>query len=223
MKIYSIHLKDMEILDKTVLYEHYLSEVGKLANKIPKEYARVGIMDLNDLIQECYVAFIGGWEDLDWEWIEGLDTEDREAAIWGYLKRRIISKVKREINNKRKGIRIPEYLLDQESSAQVYEVLFPDFFKDEFQKAAAESAISMWDIEQLAIGLEVLMNETLNFKERDILNRFYGIDQERESQAKIAIFYKTSASYIGVTKARAIKKMQEYPDAKKIIRKYFKI
>ena len=79
----------------------------------------------------------------------------------------------------------------------------------------------MWEIEQLAKGLDYLMREVLSNKERQILEMFYGIDGEKFSQKEIAKIWRTSQKVIQVTKNRSIKKLKEYPDNRKIIEYFY--
>ncbi len=221
-KIYAIYQNELTEMDKTDLFNYYLAEVSKVQRSIPKEYPRIGIIDTNDLIQESSLAFLSAWEQLDWEWINGLTEEERPAAIWGYLKRRITDRVKRAINNNRNGVRVPEYLLGakEDTLQQAFEVLFPDFFKLEYRKGDIQDDVSAWDIEMLAIGLDEALDNALSFKEKDILYRTYGIDCEKQNQQEIAKHYKMSHGSVRNAVSYAIKKLKQNELTEKIIKKH---
>lgn len=221
-KIANIHQRELKELDNTE-FNNFMSRIGIVGRRIPKEYARIGVLDANDITQECYLLFLTAWNRIDWDWIESLPEDEREPSIWTFLKKTVEKSIKRNINNYRNGVRIPEYKLAEDMEKTPYEVLFPTFFKSEFAKAAADVGSTAWDTELLAMGLEDAMDGILSFKEKDILKRFYGIDQDKESMQQIAVYYKTSGSYIAKAKHKAISKLRKHPETKKIIEKYFKI
>ena len=106
---YKSHLNQMKSF-KSVdnIKSPYIEWPRSLANSFNRAYSRIGILDLNDLLQEGYCSFYRAWKKLDWELIGKSIPEERNGIIINYLKINIKNGIKRAIAKDRDTIRIPE-------------------------------------------------------------------------------------------------------------------
>ena len=216
----------------------------KIAITFSRDYAAVGTLDLNDLIGIANLHMIIAINNFDWDReikvpgikdglvkIKDINPKEHAAVIWKYVKKTIMLSIRDEINLYKDGMRVyragdpGRKMVKKGKSAEEDFVtqLFPDFFNEEYYEILDEVGTSSWDIEQLSIGLEILMDKVLSFKEKDILKLFYGIDDNKISQQKIANIYRTSISSIQNIKHRAINKLKDFEDNKNIIQNFYNI
>ena len=218
-----IHRQDLKNLKEST-QKAFLENNTKLANMFGRDYAAIGVLDYNDLVQECHLAFLVAWERVNWARIETAKNPD--AALWSFLKKSIINDVRHAINGKKDGIRIPTHKLWETKGKNLDDhlsILFPNFFSQDEWFALIDESDSIWDIEQLAIGLEEAMDAVLSPQEKRLLNLVYGIDCEKLSMKKLASMYQTSENNISKRKNRALKKLQENAKTKLIIENYYDI
>ena len=65
----------------------YLDWAKSIANIFDRSYPRIGILSLNDLVQEGYVAFLKAWPKLSQELLDKQsDNDKRIAVITNYIK-----------------------------------------------------------------------------------------------------------------------------------------
>ena len=83
----------------------YYQWVIKLANQFNREYASIGVLDINDLISAGNMGLVQAWSKIDWERIT--ESPNAEAELWSYLKKRIKWSIRREIDNYGAFIKIP--------------------------------------------------------------------------------------------------------------------
>ena len=53
----------------------YFKMASKIANSYSKDYAAIGVMNINDLAQEGYYALLKSWSNIDWEMINKLEMK----------------------------------------------------------------------------------------------------------------------------------------------------
>ena len=226
------------------LIQHFATWTPKLAITFSREYAAIGTLDLNDLVGFANLHMIIAVNNFDWEhkikvtgikdaWVQIKDIkpEDQAAVIWKYVKKTVLLSIRDEINLHKDGMRIyregdpGRKMVKKGESAQEDFItqLFPDFFNEEYVNLVDPYEVSAWDIEQLAVGLEVLMDETLSFKEKDILKSFYGIDCDKMSQLVLANYYKMNYGALRKNVSRSIMKLKDLRESKNIIQKYYEI
>ena len=226
------------------LIQHFATWTPKIAITFSREYAAIGTLDLNDLVGIANLHMINAVRNFDWEReikvpgikdglikIKDINPKEYGAVVWKYVKKTVILSIRDEINLYKDGMRVyragdpGRKMIKKGKSAEEDFVtqLFPDFFNEEYYEILDEAGTSSWDIEQLAIGLEILMDKALSFKEKDILKLFYGIDDIKISQQKIASIYRTSISSIQNIKHRAINKLKDFEDNKNIIQNFYNI
>ena len=208
------------------LIQHLATWTPKLAIQFSREYAAIGTLDMNDLVQMGNLHMIQAVHALDWSIIDGAHESEQPAIIWSYVKNRIKLGIRKEIDYLKDPMRSHRMNGDKRSNAPLDNFLtqlFPDYFNEEYHGIIDTSGDSMWDIEQLAVGLEVLMDEVLSFKEKDVLKSFYGIDCDKMSQQVLADYYKMSISSIQNLKFHAVNKLKEFRDNRNIIENYYTI
>ena len=233
------HVADMKIFkDENELRHAYTSWVKTMSNKFDRTYPRIGVLNLQDLLQEGYVAFYNAWDDLNWEIIGEAVAEERPALITSYLKRRIYDRIKRAIARDRDTIRIPEnyYRItgndkfkNGERVQYTYNTdifltrTFSSFFTPDYLDQADDGGDYIADI--LNDFLNDVMDEYLTRIEKQVIKMFYGIDEAYDKPAsvrRIAEYcYKTETN-IKVIKHRSLEKLKN-KDVKEIIENFIEI
>ena len=216
----------------------------KIAITFSRDYAAVGTLDLNDLIGIANLHMVNAIRNFDWERdikvpgikdglikIKDINPKEHAAVIWKYVKKSILFEIRRDINLHKDGMRVyragdpARKIVKKGESAEEDFVtqLFPDFFNENYYEIMDEIGTSSWDIEQLSVGLEILMDEVLNFKEKDILKSFYGIDCDKISQQILADYHHMSYGALRKNVSRSINKLRDVEEGKNIIQKYYEI
>ena len=186
-----------------------------------QEYASIGIMDRNDLIQEAYLSFLNAYNDVNWKKIN--KSTNPEAALWGYLKKKTILDLNRGLRQKKDGIRITEWKVTQSKEAKGsvnVEFITTLFNKIEhiFFRNQEDTALTKYETDLLGYFLDVHLDEflDLNFKgernwtgiERDVIRMFYGIESARLTTKEIAKVYHVSDSTIKNVVKRSLAKLR---------------
>ena len=208
----------------------------KIAITFSREYAASGTLDLNDLVGIANLHMVNAVRNFDWEReikvpgvkdayvkIKDINPKEYAAVIWKYVKKSVTLKLRNEITRFKDPMRTHRVDGSKRSNAPMDDFLtqlFPDFFNEEFTGIIDVIDTSSWEIEQLAVGLEVLMNEVLSFKEKDIIKMSYGIDCDKWSIKKIAEHYRMSEIGVKVSKKKSLMKLIGYEDNKQIIENY---
>lgn len=194
-----------------------------LANSFERSYARIGVLDLNDLLQEGYYHFYRAWDKLNWELINNAPEEERNGIIINYLKLNIKNGIKRAIANDRDTIRIPEAYYNLRPHGDAYEGkydgnyqmdifltrTFSSFFNNEYLNFADE--VPDYEAEQLNLLLDDIMNKLLSKFEKEVLKQSFGIDEpydKPKSISNIAEWFRKSEIWIKKTKAKALEKLK---------------
>ena len=177
-----------------------------------------GILDKNDIIQECYVALVNAWGNIDWDAIRGSD--EPQAKIWAYLKKTIKLDARNAIHDKKDGIRIPHgkrWELNETKDVDDFlsQLFPPDFFSENAEAMGLyEEQITRYDIEQLGIGLDNVMEKHLSSKEKLVLEYYFGVDRPQKSYKYIAKMLNTTESNVRKIKQRGLESIdcQEVKD-----------
>ena len=83
-KIYALNQKSTLAMPSTIP-RMYFKMASKIANSFSKEYAAIGVMNINDLNQEAWLALLVTWKNINWEYINSLKTPlDKNKAISKY-------------------------------------------------------------------------------------------------------------------------------------------
>ena len=228
------HIADMKMFkDENELRHAYSSWVKTISNKFDRSYSRVGVLNLQDLLQEGYIAFYDAWDSLNWEIIGAAAVEERPALITSYLKRRIHDRIKRAIARDRDTIRIPEnyYRINSHSDGKQYQYqtdifltrTFASFFTPDYLDQADDGGDYIADI--LNDFLNDVMDKYLSKLEKVIIKMFYGIDETYDKAASIRRIaehcYKTEGNTKKI-KQRSLEKLKN-KDVKEIIENFIEI
>ena len=235
-KIYRAHKADLKSVERRLNgsydmhnVEHIFKYVEDVARQFERSYSRIGVMDLNDVLQEGYAELLYAWTKLDWEKIE--ESGNPAGQRWTYLKTSIKRGMIRAIMDNRSSIRIPRnYYTSKESYYYQYSgnyqidiflsSTFTQMFGDEYFDAVDE--VSNWDNDRLNDFLNELMDKIMTFKEKDILRKMFGMDEHLDKKVSIKSlqdYYNMSPRGINKVKNRALRKLILN---KEIIENYFK-
>lgn len=229
---YKSHLSQMKTYKKIdPMRAPYIDWPRTMANSFERSYSRVGVLDLNDLVQEGYVAFYRAWEKLNWKLIENSPVNEQPGIIINYLKLNIKNAIKRAIARDRDTIRIPEAYYTLKPHGDAYEGkydtnyqtdifltrTFSSFFNQDYLDVIDE--ISDYENDRLNTVLNHVMAEVLTPFEADIVRMYYGIDEPNDHRvpiSKIAEWFKKSVIWIKKSKAKAMQKLRNEDVSKKI-------
>lgn len=229
---YKSHLSQMKNFDKVdPLRAPYIEWPKSMANTFERSYARIGVLDLNDLLQEGYVSFYKAWDNLNWKLINNAPEIERPGIIVNYLKLNIKNGIKRAIAHDRDTIRIPEAYYQLKPHGDAYDGkydanyqtdifltrTFSSFFNNEYLDILDE--VPDYQNEQLNIILNDIMDDILSPFEADILRMSYGVDEPNDIKVpiyKIAEWFHKSIIWIKKSKAKALKKLNNEDVRKKI-------
>ena len=178
------------------------------------EYAAIGIMDQNDMIQEAYLAFLEAYNNLDWSKVNNVHENERGALIWGFLKKSTTLNYEKSLRKKKDGVRTPERELFSDTvNTNMLTKIF-DQLEIVFSRNVDEVAITKYETDLVGAFLDVHLDEFLDltFKgernkkgiERFVVKSFYGLDCVRMSAKEISEVLKISPSTVGVVRKRAV-------------------
>ena len=178
------------------------------------DYAAIGIMDINDMYQEAYLAFFEAYD----KYKKSANDFEDGGAIWSYLKKTTILNFERQIRGKKDGVRVPERALFENSvNTNLLTTLFSQLEKVFFRNQE-DVALTKYETDLVGMFLEVHMDEHLDLtrkgnrdlkkNERDVIKSLYGIDRPRMTYAEVSEYYKVGQSTIRSVKERAVKRLQ---------------
>ena len=203
----------------------YYEWVIKIANQFNREYASIGVLDVNDLIAAGNIGLVNAWNKIDWE-IIGNSTEP-DASLWSYIKKRIKWEIRREIDKHSQHISTPINKVEKMRKNMSFEdQIFCDLFPNFFDTAFPDYIENMrpWDQEQLTDVLNSLIDKYIhNHKHQEILKLSYGIDTIDDKPVAIKqLAERFNMSEIGIKKirSRSLAKLNN-EDVEKIIEKFY--
>ena len=183
------------------------------------EYAAIGVMDVNDLMQEGYLAFLEAYASYK----SRSDNFETGGEIWVYLKKTTILNLERSLRQGKDGIRIPEYA--QTDGTNLLTSLF-GHLERVFAHNVMDVAVTRYDTDLTGYFLEVHMDDYLDFtktgkrdlmkNEREIIKSLYGIDRAQKTYKEISEDLNISQSTIRKVKERAIKRLKSLESKIKI-------
>lgn len=221
---YKSHLNQMKSFKKQDAEKSaYIDWPRSIANSFERSYARIGVLDLNDLLQEGYVSFYKAWNNLNWDLIKRSPENEQPGIIINYLKLNIKNGIKRAIARDRDTIRIPEAYYTMKPHGDAYEGkydnnyqtdifltrTFSSFFNTDYLDAIEE--ISDYENDRLNNILTDVLNEVLNPFESQIVQKYYGINEPNDHKmaiSKIAEWFNRSVVWIKKSKAKAMQKLK---------------
>ena len=102
---------DYEEYSRDQLIERFLPLVENLARKFATSQQAIGVMTINDLIQEGFYGLCAGVDRVNWETIN--EAKDKEKTLKSFLSKRIKGAIRRGIDSNRGSMRIPEHKLNE--------------------------------------------------------------------------------------------------------------
>lgn len=185
------------------------------------DYAAIGIMTINDLYQEAYLAFLEAYSSYK----DSKDSFDEGGAVWAYLKKTTILNFEKSLRKNKDGIRTPERVLFSGVNFNVITSIFGNL-EEVFVNNVEEVALSKWETDLVGMFMDVHMDEYLDLtregnrdfkkQERAILKSLYGLDTVKLSYKEVAETYNVSQSTIRKVKERAIKRLKVEESQEKI-------
>jgi len=195
-KFYDEHTRDELIV-------RFLPLVENLARKFPTSQQAIGVMSINDLIQEGNLGLVKAVDKLNWEMLQ--ESPDIEKTLKSFFSKRIKGAIRRAIDINRGNIKIPENKLiqirknpdDDKMVALFFNSIFlsydipVDESDDNFAFQIADES-ETYNIGMLNTYLLSLMKQHLTSKQYDVLRLSYGLDCDKLSAKEVA-------AYIGLT------------------------
>ena len=186
----------------------FLPLVENLARKFSTSQQAIGVMTINDLIQEGCYGLCAGVDRVDRNKI--IEAEDPEKTLKSFLSKRIKGAIRRGIDSNRGSMRIPEHKLNEirkdfGEDKKAVELFFNSVFTslDDGTPEQQNAAYNIPDVKSynkvlLAAYLKGLMLQYLNPKEFQVLRLSYGLDCEKHSAKEIAeiLGIKGTSSYV---------------------------
>jgi RNA polymerase sigma factor (sigma-70 family) len=205
------------------LIAKFLPLVENLARKFSTSQQAVGVMTINDLIQEGNYGLCAGVDRINWDTV--IEAKDQEKTLKSFLSKRIKGAVRRGIDSNRGSMRIPEHKLNEirkdfGEDKKAVELFFNSVFTslDDGTPEQQNAAYNIPDVKTynkawLSAYLKALMLQHLNPKEYQVLRLSYGLDCEKHSAKEIAeiLGIKGSSSYVRISQLKklAIDKLVE--------------
>ena len=220
MKVYSKityrqHLKDLGKQKKDIFsIEYYYKGIVDIANGFNREWSSMGLLSLNDAVQECHYALIKAWGNLNWDAIHAAPEDEKQPMIWAYLKKSVKLESRYHIHNQRDGVRIPHYkrweLAETKDVNDFITQLFPQmwFWQNDEKLNLVDEPPTRYDIEQLHIGLISAMDKLLTDDESYVLTSWFGLIGMRSSYKQIAKDLNMRESNVRKIKQRALESLR---------------
>ena len=211
IEIYRMHLRDVREEDDPFKIETYLKGIMDLANGFNTEEQASGVLDKNDILQECYYVLVKTWNKMDLDAIRE-EADNPQAYIWSYLKTTVKLQARDWIHAQKDGQRIPKnkrYEITETKNLDDFltQLFPPDFFADNAESLGLtyEENLNRYDIEQLGIGLDNVMSKNLSVNEQLVLEYYFGVDRPQLGYKEIAQRLNLKESNVRKIKERALK------------------
>ena len=188
-KIYSLNMQTTASIKSNIPFE-YFKMATNIANSLSKEYAAIGVLDLNDLTQEGYLALLISWHNIKWKIINNIKNKvEKQKAISKYLKKSIKGIISDRIKTNADGVKKPiKGIWDNKTKTSRTDVfgflsiLFPNWF-DNNVLTLIEDEVYDYDYEQLGNYLEIWLDKhDPKYKENIKLRTIEMINQGLESE-----------------------------------------
>ena len=194
----------------------FLPLVENLARKFSTSQQAIGVMTINDLIQEGFYGLCAGTDRINWKTIN--EAKDKEKTLKSFLSKRIKGAIRRGIDSNRGSMRIPEHKLNEirkdfGEDKKAVELFFNSVFTslDDGTPEQQNAAYNIPDVKSynkqlLSAYLKGLMLQYLNPKEFQVLRLSYGLDCEKHSAKEIAeiLGIKGTSSYVRISQLKKL-------------------
>ncbi len=174
----------------------------------PLGYNSIGVLDLNDVYQETYMAFIeafSAWDNIDDPYKSGDITDEAKAKRkWTYIKKTTLLNMERSLRGSRFVVRIPEHVGAVDNPT----TLFGRIDKV-FGEKADEDANAGWWNDFLGSKLEDIIGDTLDKPfHQQLIKAFFGIDEAQMSYKELSETFRMPESTVRKVKQRVLAKLQ---------------
>jgi hypothetical protein len=200
----------------------YFKMAHNIANSMPKSYSSIGVMNLNDLIQEANYALIKSYKSIKWDYINTLESElDKRKAISKYLSKSITGMLSDEVNKNVDGMKKPiKGIWNNKDKKRVkngfdyLSILFPQWF-DTSTLNMVDEEVYDFDYEKLGEYFDDWLLRHLP-KYHLMVKMFFGLDDifsKPKKISEIAAFFSMPMEACKKQKQRLIKKLKQNSEA----------
>ena len=195
---------------------------AKIANSYSKDYSAIGVMNINDLNQEGFLALLTAWKNIDWTYINKLESKlDRNKTVSKFLsisiKGIIGDRIKENIDGSGRPIKGVWNNKDKKRHTNGFgfiSVLFPQWFDNDVISILDNETYD-YDYDKLGEYLEGWLKKYIP-KYHNMMKMFYGLDDvysKPKKIADIARYYGGNMEGIKKQKQRLLTRLRSNDDA----------
>ena len=220
-KIYAINQQAVNKIQSNIPSD-YFKMAAKIANSYSKDYSAIGVMNINDLNQEAYLALLTAWSNIDWAYINKLESKlDKNKTVSKFLsisiKGIVGDRIKENVDGSGRPIKGVWNNKDKKRHTNGFgfiSVLFPQWF-DSDVIAVVEDDIYNYEHDKLGDYLIGWLKKYIP-KYSGMMQMFYGLDDiysKPKKIAEIAKYYSGNIESIKKQKQRLLKRLRSNEDA----------
>jgi hypothetical protein len=220
-KIYAINRATLSNIETNIPID-YFKMAAKIANSYSKDYSAIGVMNINDLNQEGFLALLTAWKNIDWAYINKLESKlDRNKTVSKFLsisiKGIIGDRIKENIDGSGRPIKGVWNNKDKKRHTNGFgfiSVLFPQWFDNDVISILDNEAYD-YDYDKLGEYLEGWLKKYIP-KYHNMMQMFYGLDDvysKPKKIADIARYYGGNMESIKKQKQRLLTRLRSNDDA----------
>jgi len=220
-KIYAINRATLSNIETNIPLD-YFKMASKIANSYSKDYSAIGVMNINDLNQEGFLALLTAWKNIDWSYINKLESKlDRSKTVSKFLsisiKGIIGDRIKENIDGSGRPIKGVWNNKDKKRHTNGFgfiSVLFPQWFDNDVISILDNETYD-YDYDKLGEYLEGWLKKYIP-KYHNMMQMFYGLDDvysKPKKIADIAKYYGSTTESIKKQKQRLLARLRSNDDA----------
>ena len=220
-KIYAINRATLSNIETNIPID-YFKMAAKIANSYSKDYSAIGVMNINDLNQEGFLALLTAWKNIDWTYINKLESKlDRNKTVSKFLsisiKGIIGDRIKENIDGSGRPIKGVWNNKDKKRHTNGFgfiSVLFPQWFDNDVISILDNETYD-YDYDKLGEYLEGWLKKYIP-KYHNMMKMFYGLDDvysKPKKIADIARYYGGNMESIKKQKQRLLTRLRSNDDA----------
>ena len=210
----------------------FMPLVENIARKFPNGDAASGVLTLSDYLQEGNIGLVKAVDKIIWKQI--LDSKDPSKTLKSFLSKRIRGAIRRAIDAKRTGMRIPEHKLNEirkdfdneKNSTLFYNSIFQSIDKmiedeNSYFYDIVDESVDPMKKEKLYAYIRNIMLRVLSEKEYHVIRLSFGLNCDKQSAKQIANYLNMGgiSSYVRVSqlKKQAIQKLKSAMNHSQVI------
>jgi len=220
-KIYAINQQAVNKIQSNIPSD-YFKMAAKIANSYSKDYSAIGVMNINDLNQEAYLALLTAWSNIDWAYINKLESKlDKNKTVSKFLsisiKGIVGDRIKENVDGSGRPIKGIWNNKDKKRHTNGFgfiSVLFPQWF-DSDVISMVEDDVYNYEHDKLGDYLIGWLKKYIP-KYSGMMQMFYGLDDiysKPKKIAEIAKYYSGNIESIKKQKQRLLKRLRSNEDA----------